>query len=133
MDDADPRPADPFAVAGARALAATRVSLNNFRSYRIAELQLEGRPVVLAGANGTGKTNLLEAISLLSPGRGLRGAKLATIQRKGPSDTSAARPDVLAQSLWAVSATIARSDGAWEIGTGLLPSHSNAPPRRALH
>ena len=42
---------------------------------------------MLAGANGTGKTNLLEAISLLSPGRGLRGAKLSEIQRKAPNSS----------------------------------------------
>jgi len=70
-----------------RVLAATRVALTNFRSYARTELTTQALPVVLAGANGTGKTNLLEAISLLSPGRGLRGAKLAAIQRKAPADT----------------------------------------------
>ena len=139
MDDADQRPGDPFAgqdpfaKVGARPLAVTRIGLTNFRSYARSEVRIEALPVVLAGANGTGKTNLLEALSLLSPGRGLRGAKLAAIQRKAPADTAAARMDAFAESLWAVSATIARPDGAWEIGTGLLPGHSNAPSRRALH
>jgi len=131
MDDAEQRPVNALAGQGACALAATRVGLTNFRSYARAELRIEAHPIVLAGANGTGKTNLLEAISLLSPGRGLRGAKLATIQRKAPADTAAGR-DAFAESLWAVSATIARTDGAWEIGTGLLASNANAP-RRALH
>ena len=51
--------------------------LTNFRSYAGAEVAVAAAPVVLFGANGIGKTNLLEAISLLSPGRGLRGATLA--------------------------------------------------------
>ena len=134
-DDAEPRPAGPFAGPGAsaHALAATRVGLTNFRSYARAELTIQTLPVVLAGANGTGKTNLLEAISLLSPGRGLRGAKLAAIQRKAPADTATSRKDAFADSLWAVSATISRPGGVWEIGTGLLPANPNAAPRRALH
>ena len=143
IDDAHARAADPFAGRGpepsARSLAATRIALTNFRSYARSDLRTAAAPVVLAGANGTGKTNLLEAISLLSPGRGLRGAKLAAIQRKGPADRDAAikdgaRKDALADSLWAVSATVSRPDGEWEIGTGLLPANSNAaPPRRTLH
>jgi DNA replication and repair protein RecF len=44
-------------------------------------LTLDHRPVVLTGANGAGKTNLLEAISLLAPGRGLRGAAYADLDR----------------------------------------------------
>jgi DNA replication and repair protein RecF len=138
INDANTRPGDPFAAAPARALAAVRIGLTNFRSYSRAELCVDAVPVVLAGANGTGKTNLLEAISLLSPGRGLRGAKLSAIQRKAPSDPSAAAgpsfPDPgFNPGLWAVSASLARSDGLWEIGTGLLPSAPNAPARRTLH
>ena len=134
MDDAGTRPEDPFVAPPGCALAAVRVSLTNFRSYVRAELHVEARPVVLAGANGAGKTNLLEALSLLSPGRGLRGAKLAAVQRKAPSEASAATGDVFTDSLWAVSATIARTpDGVWELGTGLLPAAGQAAARRALH
>lgn len=111
------------------ALALTRVALLNFRSYARAELGARTGLVVLAGANGTGKTNLIEAISLLSPGRGLRGAKLADLQRKAPAE---APSDAFAEGLWAVSATVTRADGAWEIGTGLLPSDS-AVQRRTMH
>ena len=133
MDDANQRPADSFAGDVAHTLAATQISLTNFRSYARSQVRVEAQPVVLAGANGTGKTNLLEAVSLLSPGRGLRGAKLAAIQRKAPADTAGQRKDAFADSLWAVSATIARTEGIWEIGTGLLPGNPAAPPRRALH
>ena len=90
----------------------TQLALANFRSYARAELALSGRPVVLAGTNGAGKTNLLDAISLLSPGRGLRGAQLAEHIRKAPQ---AAASDVL----WAVTATIRRDRESYEIGTGL--------------
>ncbi len=69
--------------APATALALTAVRLTNFRSYEDAALAVEAAPVVLAGPNGTGKTNLLEAISLLSPGRGLRGAKLSEHPAQG--------------------------------------------------
>src|SRR3954464_7331260 len=51
-----------------------RLTLSNFRSYRAASLQVGDGPVVLIGANGAGKTNLIEAISFLAPGRGLRRA-----------------------------------------------------------
>jgi len=92
-------------------LAVTRVHLTNFRSYAEAELEVGSRPVVLAGANGAGKTNILDAISLLAPGRGLRGAKLSEHIRKGPSAPS--------EALWAVAATVKRGEESYEIGTGL--------------
>jgi len=53
-----------------------RLTLTNFRSYRAASLAVADGPVVLVGANGAGKTNLIEAISFLAPGRGLRRATL---------------------------------------------------------
>ena len=89
-------------------LAVTRLQLTNFRSYAAAELNVSGRPVVLAGPNGAGKTNILDAISLLSPGRGLRGAKLSEHIRRGPSE-----------ALWAVAATVTRNEENYDIGTGL--------------
>src|SRR5579871_1367278 len=57
----------------------TRLTLTAFRSYSRLRLDLDRRPVVLTGANGAGKTNLLEALSFLAPGRGLRAAKLTTV------------------------------------------------------
>jgi DNA replication and repair protein RecF len=55
--------------------------ISHLRSFKTARLSLDGRPVVLWGANGAGKTNLLEAVSLLSPGRGLRRAMADDIAR----------------------------------------------------
>lgn len=112
-------------------LAATSITLTNFRSYAHAKLSVEPSPVVLSGVNGSGKTNLLEAISLLSPGRGLRGAKLDDLQRKAPVETGQA--GVFSGSLWAVSATISRADGEHQIGTGLTATaHDGARAARTL-
>ncbi len=64
------------------ALRVTDIRLADFRNYRAATVCPAGSGVVLWGPNGAGKTNLLEAVSLLSPGRGLRGARLAEIDRR---------------------------------------------------
>ena len=63
-------------------LAITSLTLSHFRSHRAARLAFDGRPVAIVGANGAGKTNILEAISLLSPGRGLRRATADDMARK---------------------------------------------------
>ena len=61
--------------------ALTRLRLSNFRSHASLDLKLDARPVCLYGANGAGKTNILEAISQLGPGRGLRAAALPDMTR----------------------------------------------------
>src|SRR3984885_4885310 len=53
-----------------------RLTLTNFRNYHAASLAIDTSTIVLVGPNGTGKTNLIEAISFLAPGRGLRRATL---------------------------------------------------------
>jgi DNA replication and repair protein RecF len=63
-------------------LALTALTLTHFRSHKRAELQLDGRPVAIHGDNGAGKTNILEAVSLFSPGRGLRRAGAADMVRR---------------------------------------------------
>lgn len=63
--------------------ALTRLRLANFRNYETLGLDLDGRHVCLYGSNGAGKTNLLEAVSQLGPGRGLRSATLADLTRHG--------------------------------------------------
>jgi DNA replication and repair protein RecF len=98
-----------------------RLTLTNFRSYHAAQILL-GRagPVVLTGANGAGKTNLIEAISLLAPGRGLRRA---TIEELAFSEGDGA---------WAVSAEIEGMLGLATLGTGIDPpaGEESAPIRR---
>ncbi|MFW8593688.1 DNA replication/repair protein RecF [Cribrihabitans neustonicus] len=63
-------------------LALTALTMSHFRSHLRAELRLDGRPVAIHGANGAGKTNILEAVSLFSPGRGLRRASAAEMARQ---------------------------------------------------
>ncbi|MEM7766717.1 MAG: DNA replication/repair protein RecF [Pseudomonadota bacterium] len=61
----------------------TRLQLTDFRNYPALDLRLDGRHVCLFGANGAGKTNLLEAITQLGPGRGLRAAPISELTRHG--------------------------------------------------
>ena len=66
-------------------MALTRLALTDFRNHQAATLMPAANFVVLTGENGAGKTNILEAVSLLVPGRGLRGAALAEMGRSdGP-------------------------------------------------
>jgi DNA replication and repair protein RecF len=84
-----------------------RLSLTHFRSYRAASMQTQGDLVVLVGANGAGKTNCLEAISFLSPGRGLRRATLDDVA------------DIQGDGSWAVSAEVEGEFGLATLGTGI--------------
>lgn len=91
-----------------------RLSLTDFRNHGDLSLELAPGFVMLAGDNGAGKTNILEAVSLLAPGRGLRRAPLRDMARQaGPGN-------------FAVAARLA--DGT-DIGTGTIPA---APDRRQL-
>ena len=83
-----------------------RLKLTDFRNYVHASLALDARHVVLTGSNGSGKTNLMEAVSFLSPGRGLRRAVLADVARVG------------APGGFSVFAEIEGMDGSVELGTG---------------
>jgi DNA replication and repair protein RecF len=91
-----------------------RLALTNFRNYDSAELIVTAAPIVLLGNNGAGKTNLLEAVSLLAPGQGLRRAPYPEL----------ARADALGD--WAVAARLITAEGPIEIGTGLQPQAGGA-------
>ena len=65
--------------------ALTHLTLSHFRSHRRTVLDLDARPVAIFGPNGAGKTNLIEAVSLFSPGRGLRRASAAEMARRPES------------------------------------------------
>ena len=96
-----------------------RLTLTNFRNYHAAQVELEpADAVVLTGANGAGKTNLIEAISLLAPGRGLRRATL--------DEMAFAEGD----GSWAVSAEIEGMLGLATLGTGIEPAMEDAAPLR---
>ena len=60
----------------------TSLTMSHFRSYKQAKFDLDERPVAISGPNGSGKTNILEAVSLFSPGRGLRGSSAQSMMRK---------------------------------------------------
>jgi DNA replication and repair protein RecF len=114
------------AAAPARA-AVSRLMLTDFRGYASLRLEVDERPVVLTGANGAGKTNLLEAISFLAPGRGLRRARLADIDRRVPP----ARPSDRPPGAWAIAASVAAAEGPVQIGTG-RDATSDSGERRLL-
>jgi DNA replication and repair protein RecF len=92
-------------------VGATRLMLTDFRNYGSMRLDLDTAPVVLTGPNGAGKTNLLEAMSFLSPGRGLRNARLSDIDRR-IGETAAPG--------WAVAAMVTTRRGSLSIGTGRI-------------
>jgi len=92
--------------------AINTLTLTDFRSYAQARLETGGASVYLFGANGAGKTNLLEAVSLLSPGRGLRGSSLAEVGRRMPGETTG--------RAWAVAALVESGlDEPVQLGTGV--------------
>src|SRR5438874_2504228 len=103
------------AGAAADRVGMTRLLLTDFRNYRETRLTVGTAPVVLTGRNGAGKTNLLEAVSFLAPGRGLRGAKLAEIDRRPRPGQDGATGG------WAVAAVVATRRGSLRIGTGHDP------------
>ena len=91
----------------------TRLTLTDFRSYAAATVEPGPGFVVLTGENGAGKTNVLEAVSLFAPGRGLRGSALGDMARKGGAGGLS------------VSAQL----GDIDLGTGTL---ATAPERRIV-
>jgi len=92
------------------------LQLTNFRSYAATSIAFDGRPVTFSGQNGAGKTNILEALSLIGPGRGLRSAKLSELWRLDGDGS------------WAVSARLGCHDQEMcSLGVGVL---ADAPDRR---
>ena len=92
-----------------------RLTLTHFRNYRAASVETRGDVVVLVGPNGAGKTNCIEAISFLSPGRGLRRATLEDVA------------DNQGDGSWAVSAEVEGALGLATLGTGIDAPGADAP------
>ena len=87
----------------------TSLSLTDYRSYASATLPIAAGAVVLHGPNGAGKTNLLEALSLFTPGKGLRGATAPEMGRREPGEA--------AGRAWAVAAILTDGDEETKLGT----------------
>ena len=103
----------PSIAERASRLAISRVTLNNFRCYDTLRLDTKAGLIILTGANGAGKTNLLEALSLLSPGRGLRGARLAEIYRR--SDASPQTLDMKITNTHSTDLSVAQASAKWGV------------------
>jgi len=112
----------------------TALTLTDFRSYASATLSVAAGTVVLHGPNGAGKTNLLEALSLFTPGKGLRGATAPEMGRREPGEA--------AGRAWAVAAILTGDEDEVRLGTGVQSAGAvrrivridgeTAPPGRLL-
>jgi DNA replication and repair protein RecF len=98
----------------------SQITLTHFRNYENMRLVTDRAPVVLTGANGSGKTNLLEAISLAVPGRGMRRCALSDFQNR------------LSTEPWAAAIELRTEAGILRIGTGRDASET-AGERRLVH
>jgi DNA replication and repair protein RecF len=83
------------------------LKLINFRSHSDFSLSLSGKPLAIIGDNGAGKTNILEAISLLSPGRGIRNSKFSEMVKDDNSMP------------WGVNFNILSNGKNYEVSSGL--------------
>ncbi|MEM9988550.1 MAG: AAA family ATPase, partial [Pseudomonadota bacterium] len=94
-----------------------RITLQHFRTYGFLDFSLPGKSVALTGANGVGKTNLIEALSLMSPGRGMRRAKLDEIAQQGSSGD------------WGIGLSLKEDDDAEAVQLALQIRH-DAPTKK---
>src|SRR5262249_54530606 len=97
-----------------------RLTLTHFRNYRAAGIETTADMVALVGPNGAGKTNCIEAISFLSPGRGLRRATLEDVA------------DNQGDGSWAVSAEVEGALGLATLGTGIEAPRADASVTRRV-
>jgi DNA replication and repair protein RecF len=113
---------EAFASPRFSSISIASLALNHFRNYTQLDMEVSPRSVVLTGANGAGKTNILEAISLLAPGRGLRSATMSELAKDGVGGH------------WAVSSLVRTKDDEVQLGTGVLPqmSHLDASSEKRI-
>ncbi|MEM7069532.1 MAG: DNA replication/repair protein RecF [Pseudomonadota bacterium] len=98
-----------------------QLKLTNFRNYSAAKIEVSGGHIVLTGENGAGKTNILEAVSFLSPGRGMRRAAYDAVGKAGSSGA------------WTVFSKLDGPDGEVSIGTGLQETAHGVENQRKIH
>lgn len=96
--------------------------LTNFRSYAYLNLTLDDSlvPIVLTGHNGAGKTNVLEAVSFLTMGKGLRSARLSDVGKRSNPESLLNADVIQLPERWSVSAQVQNKDGVYQIGTGTI-------------
>ena len=95
------------------------LAIQDFRNYDSCRLEIDAPKILLLGENGSGKTNLMEAVSLLAPGRGLRRAKAEHLPRQSAGNVD-----------WAVSARVTSGDETVSLGTGVRADSEG--PRRVM-
>jgi DNA replication and repair protein RecF len=95
-----------------------RLILKDFRSYAALDISMSGRLIALSGENGAGKTNLIEALSLFAPGRGLRRAELSECARQDGAGG------------FAISVFVEDDDEPRQLGTGLDAAEGETPARK---
>ncbi|MEC7207533.1 MAG: DNA replication/repair protein RecF [Pseudomonadota bacterium] len=107
------------------------LQIQAFRNYPSAELGLQSKAVVLTGPNGAGKTKLLEAVSMLAPGRGLRRAQRGEIGHFSEQLTQnrTDRTKEVQGASWSVFAELSGPEGVVAVGTGQAPEQPDAPRR----
>ncbi len=114
-------PTDSAASAPVRGIYVRRLTVTNFRNYGYARLDLPETPIVLTGRNGTGKTNLMEAVSFLAPGKGMRQARFSDVL------------PTTGGTSWAVSALLNKSGEEIEVGTAFEPETGKRSEKRKIH
>ncbi len=114
------QPSNQDAPETSRAAWISTLQLSDFRNYEHLHLQTDGRHVVLSGENGSGKTNILEALSLLTPGRGLRRIAYDAMRRHG------------AVTPWSIAARVHDDGYITALGTGQEGDSENNTKRRRV-
>ncbi|MES1152304.1 MAG: AAA family ATPase, partial [Dongia sp.] len=97
----------------------SHLSLTAFRNFRALVLEIEPRPLVLTGPNGAGKSNILEAVSFLAPGSGMRSAGLREVDCRQQDNAANGKA-------WAIHARYRGRQGAFALGTGRDPREETA-------
>jgi DNA replication and repair protein RecF len=99
----------------------SELTITNFRNYKQKKFEFTNSPIVIYGDNGLGKTNILEAISLLSPGRGIRNANLQDITNKNEH--------IIDSNLWTIYAKVQKHKEYENIATALQVNENSRSNR----
>ncbi|MBE6451901.1 MAG: DNA replication/repair protein RecF [Alphaproteobacteria bacterium] len=100
----------------------SRLTLTDFRNYQFLRINVNKNIIVIYGENGSGKTNILEAISFLTPGRGIRNAKLADIKRISFNENNEYAPEKISTFNWAIASEVYLGNEIFNIGTAVEQS-----------